>query len=77
MGIARTYGYSLMLKTSTEKQRAKRLVRKNKDRFEIEEKIDGVVFYYLPSGSPGSEAMHKDGLKIASWVEKGQGTEPN
>jgi hypothetical protein len=77
MGRARSYGYSLMLGTPASKRRAKRLVQKNKDRFEIEEKIDGLFFYYLPPGVFGSEEIHENGLVIANWVETGRGTEPN
>jgi hypothetical protein len=78
MGQAKTFGYSYKLRTAEEDERAKRLVRKNKDRFEIDNRgADGTFFYYLPRGRHGSQIQYDNGMKISTWIETGQGVEPD
>ncbi len=77
MGRARTFGFSLKLLTAEARKRAEKLARKNKGRYEIEQKVDGPYLYYLPEGVHGSETQYDNGLLISAWVEKGEGTEPN
>jgi hypothetical protein len=76
MGRPKTFGFTLMLRTPEAKRRAKKLAQKNKGRYEVDDRVDGTFFYYIPHGKVESQAHWDDGLKILAWVERGEGTEP-
>jgi hypothetical protein len=77
MGKAKTFGFSHELENAEQERRAKKLVRKARDRFEISRNEDGVLFfYYIPKGIHGSQAQYQNGLQIVKWIETGRGPEP-